>query len=150
MEDFSFSIQPYILLAAIEKYPHILLLHLHQIFLAVAEYGSVTLAAEKLHMTQPFVSKAIRQLEQDLGLYLFVHGKKFQITPVGRKLHQEWTSLIHHFENSVSNAHLIQKGHTEKLSIGIGQLGRSSKDDILLKNITRTLKSTGKRCCPAI
>ena len=43
-----------------------------EIFLAVAEYGSFTIAAEKLHLTQPFVSKTIQGLERDLGLYLFI------------------------------------------------------------------------------
>lgn len=114
------------------KFSHI------QIFLAVAEFGSVTLAAEKLHLTQPFVSKTIRQLEEDLGLYLFVRGKKFQITPAGRILYQEWNTIIHQFESSISNAHLIQEGHTEKLTIGIGQLGRNAKEDILLENMKKT------------
>lgn len=51
-----------------------------RIFLAVAEYGSFTVAAEKLHMTQPFISKSIASLESWLGLYLFVRGnRKFQI-----------------------------------------------------------------------
>ena len=48
----------------------------------MAEYGSFTVAAEKLHMTQPFISKSIASLESWLGLYLFVRGnRKFQITP---------------------------------------------------------------------
>ena len=45
-----------------------------KIFLAVVEYGSFTIAAEKLYMTQPFISKSISHLEQELGLYLLIRG----------------------------------------------------------------------------
>ena len=41
--------------------------------LAVAENGmNMTAAAERLHTSQPGVSKQLRQLEQELGLSLFV------------------------------------------------------------------------------
>ena len=61
-----------------------------QIFLTVTEYESFTIAAEKLHLTQPFVSKSISHLEEELGLYLFIRGnRKFQITPAGRQLYQD-------------------------------------------------------------
>ena len=40
-------------------------------FLAVAEHESFSLAAEKLHLTQPAVSKRIRQLENSLNTELF-------------------------------------------------------------------------------
>ena len=40
-------------------------------FLAVAELQSFSLAAEKLHITQPAVSKRIRQLENSTRTELF-------------------------------------------------------------------------------
>ncbi|MGW1379504.1 LysR family transcriptional regulator [Streptomyces sp. NPDC002446] len=39
-------------------------------FLAIADTLSVTRAAERLHLTQPAVSRTLRQLEQELGLRL--------------------------------------------------------------------------------
>jgi DNA-binding transcriptional LysR family regulator len=54
-------------------------------FLAVAELESFSLAAERLHITQPAVSKRIRQLENDLKADLFDRiGKRSILTPNGK------------------------------------------------------------------
>ena len=55
-----------------------------RIFIEAAEYGSFSAAAERLHVTQPMVSKTIQNIQQELGLILFVrdHGK-MQLTPAG-------------------------------------------------------------------
>ncbi len=53
-------------------------------FLAVAESESFSLAAEKLHITQPAVSKRIKQLEDSLKTSLFDRiGKRSILTPDG-------------------------------------------------------------------
>jgi len=55
-------------------------------FIAVAEEGSLTLAAEKrLHTAQPSLSRQIRDLEQEVGVQLLsrsAHG--IELTPAGR------------------------------------------------------------------
>jgi len=56
-------------------------------FLAVAEHQSFSLAAERLHITQPAVSKRIRQLEENMKTTLFDRiGKKSILTPSGQAL----------------------------------------------------------------
>jgi DNA-binding transcriptional LysR family regulator len=56
-------------------------------FLAVAAYGSVTRAAEKLHIVQPALSRQIQMLEEDLGAPLFQRvGHGMQLTDAGRLL----------------------------------------------------------------
>lgn len=56
-------------------------------FIAVAESGSFSLAAEKLHLTQPAVSKRIAQLEEQLGAALFDRiGRNTSITEAGAAL----------------------------------------------------------------
>ena len=55
----------------------------------VARQGlNLSAAAEKLHTSQPGVSKQIRLLEDELGVEIFVrHGKRFvEITPPGRDI----------------------------------------------------------------
>lgn len=55
-----------------------------RVFLTAVEYGSFTVVAEKLHLTQPYVSKIISNMEEELGLYLIIRGtRKFQFTPAG-------------------------------------------------------------------
>jgi DNA-binding transcriptional LysR family regulator len=55
-----------------------------QIFRSVAREGGITRAAEKLHRVQSNVTTRIRQLEQDLGVDLFIReGKRMQLSPAG-------------------------------------------------------------------
>jgi DNA-binding transcriptional LysR family regulator len=57
------------------------------IFQAVIREGGITRAAEKLHRVQSNVTTRIRQLEDDLGVPLFVReGKKLIPSPAGRVL----------------------------------------------------------------
>ncbi|MCQ4264385.1 LysR family transcriptional regulator [Stutzerimonas stutzeri] len=55
--------------------------------IAVAETGSFSLAAERLHLTQPAVSKRIAALESQLGVRLFDRlGREIGLTEAGRSL----------------------------------------------------------------
>lgn len=56
-----------------------------QYFLKVAQKEHVTRAAEELHVAQSAVSRQIHQLEQELGVDLFMQkGRNLQLTPVGQ------------------------------------------------------------------
>ncbi|HCP02297.1 MAG TPA: LysR family transcriptional regulator, partial [Pseudomonas sp.] len=58
-----------------------------QAFLAVAETGSFSRAAEQLHLTQPAVSKRIAMLEQQLDARLFDRiGRHVSLTEAGMAL----------------------------------------------------------------
>jgi LysR family transcriptional regulator, cyn operon transcriptional activator len=56
-------------------------------FLAAAEAGSFSAAAEELHMAQPSLSEQIRRLEAELGVALFARaGRGLTLTEAGRLL----------------------------------------------------------------
>lgn len=56
-------------------------------FLLVAETGSFSLAAQKLHLTQPAVSKRVAQLEEQLAIELFDRiGRNVSVTEAGQAL----------------------------------------------------------------
>lgn len=58
-----------------------------RIFTAVVREGGITRAAERLHRVQSNVTTRIRQLEDDLGVRLFIReGRKLRISPAGRTL----------------------------------------------------------------
>jgi DNA-binding transcriptional LysR family regulator len=58
-----------------------------RIFNAVVRAGGITRAAERLHRVQSNVTTRIHQLEQDLGVSLFIRqGKRLHLTPAGHLL----------------------------------------------------------------
>lgn len=58
------------------------------VFCVVARTGGVTRAAEQLHRVPSNVTTRIRQMEEDLGVPLFLReGKRMRMTPAGQVLH---------------------------------------------------------------
>ena len=58
------------------------------IFIIAAETGSLTETAKKLYISQPAVSQAIRKLEEELNVKLFIRNKRSSLvlTDVGREI----------------------------------------------------------------
>lgn len=70
-----------------------------QIFRAVAELGSFSAAAERLHLSQPALSSAVRKLEDGLGARLFDRTtRQVVLTAEGEELTRLGTRLIDEFE----------------------------------------------------
>ncbi|MGQ4273921.1 LysR family transcriptional regulator [Terrihabitans sp. B22-R8] len=69
-------------------------------FIAAGETGSITLASERIHISQPSISTAISHLERELGAQLFVrhHAQGLSLTPTGRLLLQEAKRLVEQAE----------------------------------------------------
>jgi DNA-binding transcriptional LysR family regulator len=70
-------------------------LRLVRYFVAVAEERNITRAAERLHISQPALSTAVRQLEQQLGVQLLDRSDRvLAITPAGMVLLEEGRALL--------------------------------------------------------
>ncbi len=66
-------------------------------FVAVAEELNFTRAAERLHMAQPPLSAAIRQLEEQLGVPLLARTtRQVELTPAGQVLLERGRALLRH------------------------------------------------------
>jgi DNA-binding transcriptional LysR family regulator len=73
-------------------------------FLAVAREESVTGAAAALHLTQPTLSRQLRELEEELGKQLFIRGRRITLTEDGillRKRAEEIVDLVQKTEKDV-------------------------------------------------
>jgi len=65
-------------------------------FVAAAKYGSIKAASQQIYISQPAVSTAISQLEEELGAQLFLrnHAKGLSLTPTGRRVLTEAEAAI--------------------------------------------------------
>ena len=73
-------------------------------FLAVAREENITAAAERLHITQPTLSKQLMELEEELGKKLFIRGnRKITLTEEGMFLRQRAQEMIDLAEKTLAS-----------------------------------------------
>ena len=89
-------------------------------FIAIAETGSFSLAAEQLHLTQPAVSIQIRQIVETIGLSLFAHdGREIALTSAGEELLatvRQLDDVWNRFESAIDELKGLKRG---KICIGL-------------------------------
>src|SRR4030081_4005251 len=91
-------------------------------FVAVAQMENVSRAALKLHVSQPAVSRQIRDLEDELDVQLFERtGKAVNLTDAGRVFLREARAVLERTNEAVRNGRdFAQAGETE-LHVGYVQ-----------------------------
>ncbi len=90
-------------------------------WLALADTGSFSRAAEKLHITQSALSRSIQALEDDLGGPLVDRvGKKNELTPLGRSVLERARRIVHEAQELKQGAALLQQGGLGALRVGLG------------------------------
>jgi DNA-binding transcriptional LysR family regulator len=107
-------------------------------FIAVAERLHFGRAAQALHISQPPLSRAIRALEERLGVALFVRSRRrVELTAEGARLLEEARRLIGQLERAVQELRGMAAGEQGRLRIGFVSLA----DFSVLPGLLRGFKS---------
>lgn len=93
-------------------------LHRLEQFVAVVETGSLTDAAVRLSVSQQALSVAIRALEKQVGVTLFIRGKGMRPSPAGLHLYESAQILLAAARRMVPELRAIGEAHTERLRVG--------------------------------
>ncbi len=105
-----------------------------QAFIAVAESGSFSRAAERIFLTQPAISKRIAALEQDIGARLFDRvGRKIHLTPAGEALLLRTRAVLSELED-------IKRDITNLSGTIAGELSVATSHHIGLHRLPPALK----------
>lgn len=92
-------------------------LHMLRAFVATAGQGTISGAAKELHLTQGAVSKQVRELEELLGLELFLRVRgRLVLSPVGRRYLPEVSKALQLLETATLDA-MTQKGSGAVLNL---------------------------------
>jgi len=87
-------------------------------FVTVAELGTVSKAALRLHLTQPALSRQIGDLERELGFKLFDRvGRRLLLTSEGEQLLGECRALLTHAGAVREQAELLRRGDQGVLKV---------------------------------
>jgi DNA-binding transcriptional LysR family regulator len=94
-------------------------------FVAVAEELHFGRAAERLQMSQSPLSRAIRELERELGLVLFVRTtRRVELTPAGSALLERARRALAEVDLAVGDARRAARPERGVLAIGFGPFSR--------------------------
>jgi LysR family hca operon transcriptional activator len=88
-------------------------------FIAVAEAGNFTRAAERMHTVQPSLSRQIQQLEAEVGARLIErNSRQFQLTAAGLAFLDEARLVLAQMQRAVERAREAARGSKARMSLG--------------------------------
>lgn len=91
-----------------------------QYFLVVARELNITKAAEKLHMSQPPLSTQMKNLEEDLGVKLFIRGRRqLTLTDEGRLLLRRAEEILQLADKTREDLSSMENALSGTISIGM-------------------------------
>lgn len=99
-------------------------------FVAVAELGTFTAAAARVHVTQSAISMQIRQLEEETGMQLFVRAPRgVLLTEAGERLLVRARNILH--EHDATLMEMAELGGTEHGRLRIGSASANVSSEAL-------------------
>ncbi len=88
-------------------------------FLTVADELNITRAAERLHLSQPPLSRALMELEEELGCTLIIRGKRhITLTPEGLALKRRGEQILALADITKTEIADVKKGISGTLYLG--------------------------------
>ena len=89
---------------------------------AVAETGSFTRAAERLHLTQPAISHLVKRMEEDLGQPLVVRGRRIRMTDAGQMMVDTAVRALRLIDESVNACRSQAQLREGRVVLAVGHL----------------------------
>jgi LysR family transcriptional regulator, benzoate and cis,cis-muconate-responsive activator of ben and cat genes len=87
-------------------------------FVAVARERNFTLAAARLHIAQPPLSRQIQLLEEELGVVLIERSRPLRLTEAGRLFREQATQLLERLDQLVTATRRVGAQRKSVLAIG--------------------------------
>ncbi|MFF5210984.1 LysR family transcriptional regulator [Streptosporangium sp. NPDC000396] len=92
--------------------------------IVIAEEGSISGAARRLHLTQPTLSRQLRELERRLGVELFARaGRGLVPTAAGEALLRRAVNMLAEAEAALDDVRLAAQGKTGRLTVAFAGSG---------------------------
>ncbi len=121
-------------------------------FIAVAEEGHVTRAAERLGMQQPPLSQQIKALERELGVQLLRRKPRgVELTEAGRALLADARAILAHIDHAFATTKRTARGELGRIAVGftssapfhpfVPRVIRAFRD--MLPQVSLTLEESG-------
>lgn len=93
-----------------------------QYFLAVTREGNISAAAQSLNLSQPSLSRQLKDLEDELGATLFIRGnRRIELTEEGLILRKRAGEIMQLVELTESEISEVKNNISGTLSIGAGE-----------------------------
>lgn len=88
-------------------------------FKMVVEQGSILKASTKLNISQPPLSRMMKQLEEELHTTLFLRGKSITLTEAGKFLYEKACLMLSLRDDTLKELAILAKQNTITLNLGI-------------------------------
>ena len=115
-------------------------------FTKIVEENSVSKAARKLNVSQPFLSDYLKKIEKKHGFILFERsGNKLELTQIGKAFYEMSKNILAEENIFLKAAQTISKATDDIISIGIGSSRAQMFLDLPILNFLKNNKNVSIR-----